>query len=230
MVNAIPLRCRKWDCHTCGPRNRRRLLRCLASTQVDTLMTLTCSRVRYRTPRLAFIHLSRAIPHLMKRLRRTFPRSRIEYFCVWEQTRSGWPHVHVLFRGPYIPQRCLSRQWDALTGSPVVDIRHVDTRRTVAAYVSKYLVKQPHVPPGFRRFRTSRSFWQEESPTRRSHPDPDNPWRLRSDSIWDLAYIWARLGLAVSYESDEFLLARTKHPPPSYFPEVPSDVQAPLQL
>lgn len=192
-------------------------------------MTLTCSRRQYPSPLVAFRSLSQAIPVLMKRLRRSFPDNRIEYFCVWESTASGWPHVHVLFRGPYIPQRCLSSHWQELTGSPVVDIRRVYTRAQVASYLSKYLTKQPDVPYGHRRFRTSRAFWQGDSPGRRNPNPTGERWRLRRDSLFTLAQVWSNLGFIVTFDHPGSLTAFFQRPPPISFPEVPRDVQTPLR-
>jgi len=99
-----------------------------------------------------------AINRLFKRLRRRFPTHHIEYALVWETTKKGWPHAHILLRAPFIPQPILSRLWAALTGAYIVDVRKVDSRAHAAAYVTKYLTKSPEVPAGFRRFRTSRLY------------------------------------------------------------------------
>ncbi len=223
------MRCHKWDCPNCGPQNRKRVLRSLEGTRVDTLITLTCSRSHYRSPDAAFYVLSASIPILMKRLRRAFPRTPIEYFCVWESTRTGWPHVHVLFRGPFIPQRTLSRHWADLTCSPIVDIRHVNSQAQVASYLSKYLVKQPRVPFGHRRFRTSRAFWQAGSPSRRNPCPSGEPWKLRRDSLYTLADIWVRLGFVISFDHPSSFTARYVQPPPVFFPHFPHDLQTPLR-
>lgn len=228
-VQAIPMRCHKWDCSSCAPANRRRILRCLEATHVDTLMTLTCSRRRYDTPLAAFYKLSASIPDLMKRLRRAFPASRIEYFCVWESTAAGWPHVHVLFRGPFIPQRCLSTYWNELTASPIVDIRRVNTKGEVARYLSKYLMKQPHVPFGHRRFRTSRAFWQANTPGRRNPSPSGEPWRVRRDSIFTLAHLWSGLGYCITFEPPSSLSAHYVRAPPIMFPWLPNGWQPTLQ-
>lgn len=221
-LKAIPLRCRRWDCPDCGPRQKRRLLRCLESTRVDALLTLTCARNHYPDPRTAFVYLSRQIPHLIKRLRRAYPLVSIEYFCVWEKTSAGWPHVHVLLRGPYIPQRLLARHWSQLARSPVVDIRAVRQDGDAARYLSKYLTKQPAVPPGYRRFRTSQSFWQGDRPTRPPR-DPSAPaWSMRRDCLAYIVSTWTAAGLVVSFAHPSEAQARARGPdPPIYFPEVP---------
>lgn len=222
-LKAIPLRCRRWNCPDCGPHNKRRLLRCLKTTRVDALITLTCARRRYSDPDTAFKYLTRQIPHLIKRLRRAFPLASIDYFCVWEKTRDGWPHAHLLLRGPYIPQRLLSRHWSQLARSPIVDIRAVHQQGDAAHYLAKYLTKQPSVPPGFRRFRTSQTFWQGDRPTRRPR-DPSSPsWALRRDCLSYIASTWASCGLEVTFTHPSLAEAHASRPPPPlYFPEVSS--------
>lgn len=118
-------------------------------------MTLTVRPTDYANPDEAFKAASLAINRLMKILRRRWPRFRIEYGLVWEKTKKGWPHAHVLLRAPFIPQSFLSRTWERLSGAKVVDIRIIRTEGQAAAYVTKYVSKQPAVPPGYRRYRFS---------------------------------------------------------------------------
>ena len=77
---------------------------------------------------------------LKERLRR---RGLLEaYFCVPEFTESGLVHLHLIFRGSYIPQKLLSKWWDEIHQAPVTYIRLIRfTRKAVARYVSKYVSK-----------------------------------------------------------------------------------------
>jgi hypothetical protein len=83
--------------------------------------------------------LGTALVRLTRRIRRRGWTH--EYLAVWELTRAGTPHVHVLQRGDYIPQRWLSAAWARLTGCPVVDIRQITSARAAAGYVTKYGLK-----------------------------------------------------------------------------------------
>lgn len=76
---------------------------------------------------------------LIKRLRR---RGLVEgYVWVGEYTKSGLKHYHVLLRGQYIAQAMLSTWWEELTGAKVVDIRWVRSKKGMARYLVKYMVK-----------------------------------------------------------------------------------------
>lgn len=157
-VAALPLYCRKWSCAKCGAFHRKRLRRRLINGQPNAFLTLTVNPAIHDTPDDAFRAASLAINKLMKVLRRAFPSKRLEYALIWERTKKGWPHAHLLLRAPYIPQAFLSRAWQRLSGAKIVDIRMVRTEGEAAAYISKYLTKDPAVPMGFRRYRTSRAY------------------------------------------------------------------------
>lgn len=62
----------------------------------------------------------------------------------------GNAHAHVLYYGPWVDQRDLSRWWEAETGSYVVDVRQVGKRGDFAgavAEVCKYICKMSSAPP-----------------------------------------------------------------------------------
>lgn len=162
----VPMRCGSWDCEDCGPLKRKRLIKRLIAGNPSALMTLTASRRAHPSPYAAFHHLSYAINLLFKRLRRRYPGKEIQYALVWERTKKGWPHAHVLLRAPFLPQALISRLWTELAESPIVDIRAVTSNRMVVAYVSKYLSKAPDVPPHCRRFRTSRAYADAHRPVK----------------------------------------------------------------
>jgi len=65
-----------------------------------------------------------------------------EFFKVVEFTRSGLEHLHVLFRGSYIPQGWTSDEWESIHGAKITFIEEVKgTRANVANYLVKYILK-----------------------------------------------------------------------------------------
>ena len=66
-----------------------------------------------------------------------------DYIRCPEKTRSGLRHEHILFRGSYIEQAYLSYLWAKIHDSPVVDIRRVRGRHSLACYLAGYLAKSP---------------------------------------------------------------------------------------
>lgn len=64
-----------------------------------------------------------------------------EYIKV--RTNEGNGVIHILYVGKYIPQSWLSRQWEEIHQSPIVDIRAVDRIKGLGRYfVSQYLSQQ----------------------------------------------------------------------------------------
>lgn len=67
------------------------------------------------------------------------------YIKVPELTESGLLHLHVLFRGSYIAQALLSKWWQEIHSSKIVDIRTFRPyggKKRVANYMAKYMAKE----------------------------------------------------------------------------------------
>jgi hypothetical protein len=211
---ALPLRCRKWDCPICGPRLKKKLIRRFVAGAPTALLTLTCNPVATATRHEAFKLLSLKLNTLFKRIRRRWPYKEIQYAVVWETTKQGWPHAHILLRAPYIPQPLLSSWWADLTGAPVVDIRRVSSAGQVAHYVAKYLTKALEVPPGMKRYRTSRHYSATESPTKLRDVIDCGPFELTSWDWKDLQREWESAGFS-TYVHLNFVLVGYVGPPES---------------
>lgn len=106
---------------------------------------------------------------LHERIRRRFRT--IEYLLVLEPQKRGAAHLHMVYRGPFIPQRWLSRAAEQSGFGRIADIRLAPS--TIAIYITKSLnleLSDPSLapPPFFRRVRWSRhwSDWVRPTPTR----------------------------------------------------------------
>ncbi len=67
------------------------------------------------------------------------------YIKIPEKTKDGKHHLHILYRGRYIPHEFLSRMWDEIHKSRIVDIRVVklkNSKASIANYVAKYMSKE----------------------------------------------------------------------------------------
>lgn len=83
--------------------------------------------------------IRRSFRALVMRLRRRNLCS--GYVKVLEFTRAGLPHLHIIMRGPPIPQWWLSEVWAAVHLSPIVDVRAVRGKAGAAGYLAKYMGK-----------------------------------------------------------------------------------------
>ncbi|MBA7539851.1 hypothetical protein ES705_32136 [subsurface metagenome] len=135
----IPLPCKSWDCDYCGPRKRAAWIAKLERGDPQREFTLTCPVARFPDAIQAAKAMKRAWSKLVPRIRKLF--GAFEYALVWELTKRGVPHCHILTRGKYIPQKWISRQWDLLGIGPVVYIRSLKGNARSAAHACKYLAK-----------------------------------------------------------------------------------------
>ncbi len=198
----IPLSCRSWSCERCARTNKRRLLSRLDSVKATTLLTLTCNPARHATRDAAFVRTSLAVNQLFKRIRRKWPDATIEYFLVWERTKKGWPHAHLLLRAPFIPQGWLSHAWNELTFAPIVDIRALHSPADVVAYIAKYLSKDPQAPHGMKRYRASRRFFGDRVTNIPGRSNEVVYWRVVHDTAPAIARELVRGGWSAAQQPD----------------------------
>lgn len=135
----IPLRCKAWDCPTCGPIKRYKLIARILSGRPSRFITLPIKPDKEESIGDAFDRLKDCFRDLVKRIRRRF--GCFEYALTLEVSKGGIPHMHICARCSYIKQSWLSDNWMQLTGSFRVDIRKIDKGEYTAAYITKYLTK-----------------------------------------------------------------------------------------
>lgn len=78
---------------------------------------------------------------------------KIHYMAFAEETEAKEPHLHILLRTHYIPQRWISQQMDELLQSPIVWVERIKSAGSAIAYVTKYVTKAPA------QFGKSRRYW-----------------------------------------------------------------------
>lgn len=66
----------------------------------------------------------------------------LQYYAVVEQTIKGLDHLHILFRGPFLYQWCLSNLWRHFHHASIVWITKVrNPGRKLRGYLTKYMLK-----------------------------------------------------------------------------------------
>lgn len=138
---AVPVRCKRWSCEVCREMNRRRVIRLAKRGLPTAMLTLTVSSKHYDTPDAAAADLKRGLVALRKRINRKWPEERMPFLAVFEQHKSGYPHLHLLIRARFIPVDWLREVWTEITGSWNVNICSLKTRERAAAYAAKYIGK-----------------------------------------------------------------------------------------
>ena len=139
----IPVRCKRWSCPHCAIVNRQRVIMFAKGGEPTAMMTLTVSTRNYDTPDEAAEDLKRGLVALRKRITRRWPNERMPFIAVFEQHKSGWPHLHLLIRCRFMPVEWLRECWTEITGSWNVNITKIDKGRA-GHYVAKYIGKDLH--------------------------------------------------------------------------------------
>lgn len=180
-VVIIPLPCKSWDCPICGPRKRAAWITRLASGKPERELTLTCPVGKFLTPSLAAQAMKTAFQKLIALIRKQW--GPCEYALVWELTKKGIPHCHILLRGNYIAQKWVSRAWNKLGIGTIVYINSVKGSRLHAGHACKYLAKSngqsAKILAPLRVIQLSKNYELEHDPRNAAEKYPDFVW------VWD---------------------------------------------
>lgn len=197
---AKPLSCRSWHCPNCRPGRQKALLAQGYSGHPNRFITLTSNPAQGGTVYERAKALAHAWRLIVKRLKRLHGNMGIAYLAVFEKTQRGEPHLHILYRGPWLPQSWLSAAMDELTSSPIVDVRYVEDSRKAVRYVAKYVGKDPERFIGCKRYWSSRNFAEKRPPPIPIDPLPEQRWILSPNPFHVLLARWFSEGFgAVPY-------------------------------
>lgn len=151
--------------------------------------------------------LSHAWHTLAKRLRRAYGPKAIEYLAVVEKTKRGEPHLHILLRSPFLPQKLISDAMRELINAPVVDIRKIRRARDVAAYVAKYVTKAPHHFDGAKRYWHTPGYEVDKEDWKPPEDTSGYRWKVTREGFEYLARAWTWEGFAIRREGPDQLYA-----------------------
>lgn len=208
----MTLKCRSWLCPNCSVVRGRQLVELAKSGKPTTFITLTVNPSFGFSPASRARALAQAWPEIVRRICREFHVEHVPYLCVFEATKQGEPHLHILARLKYIPQKWLSDQMRDLIGAPIVDIRAVKSANHAAHYIAKYIGKDAHRFATCKRYWRTRS-WEIDAP----EPEPDDPiwtdtWYTSKWPLSVLAAGWKAKGWDVAME-EGMLVAMARDPP-----------------
>ncbi len=190
-ITVIPLKCRCWSCDECRPMRKARLMEEAKAGTPRLFITLTSKRRGGECPDRAARRLVDAWRTVRTEYLKKHGKDSLHFLAVFEATKLGWPHLHIVARARWVDQRWLSRRMGALIGSPIVDVREIGNISKRAAYITKYIGKNPHRFAGVKRYWRSLKYLtpntDEESATSDEVPlwcVEARPWtRVVSDLI-----------------------------------------------
>ncbi len=212
-ITVMPLRCRCWSCDECRPGRTRRLVE-EAKTGLPTLFITLTSRWRSdRTPSWAAQELVKCWRNIRRQYVYEHGKGSIPFLCVFEATKRGWPHLHIIARCKWLDQAWLSDQMAKKHNSPIVDVRRVHGLQKVAHYISKYISKNPHRFEGVKRYWRSLDFLLpclEPEPWKLAAPDG---WVIKKTNWREYAEQCVLTGLTAVWERNQVFLYLDKIPP-----------------
>jgi len=193
---AKPLKCRSWSCELCAPERKAKLFAQAAAGNPTRFLTLTVNPKVGTDPGDRLDKLANAWRLCVKRLRRLHPKDGIEYLAIVEETKAGEPHLHILLRAPFIPQRLISAWMGEIMESPIVDIRKVRNAGAAIAYVAKYVTKAPKQFGCRKRYWMSGRWEPPWEPPADEQIGPKVPWLVDRRRLEEIIGEWCNQGYA----------------------------------
>jgi hypothetical protein len=162
---AAPVKCKRWTCELCADwRSRCLMARCMEG-KPNRFITFTCRRGQFPDEVTTARAMVQAWRTIVLRWRRLNKWHKCEYIAVFEPHVSGWPHMHILWKGHWIDQKWLSQQATELLNSPIQHVFKIADAKSAAAYVTKYFSKAPT------KFGTCKRYWTSKSWPKLKHID-----------------------------------------------------------
>ena len=149
-IVVVPLCCKSWACSYCATKLAHSWAHRIAEAEPQRLITITVNPHWHPSPLAAYMALKKCWTGFVKswRLGRGLGHNgadrphTLEYAAIWElQPGTGYPHLHVLQRGDYVPQAYLTEWITHARVGKICDIRAVKHAHAAARYVVKYTGK-----------------------------------------------------------------------------------------
>ncbi len=196
-AEVLPLLCKCWTCDECRPGRTRRVVEEAKRGNPTFFITLTSRRRPELTPSQAAQALVVALRQLRRRYVKEHGKGSFAFMAVFEATKKGWPHIHMVARCKSISEIWLKDQMRELHDSPIVDRQVIHNKSKIAAYVSKYIGKNPHRFTGVKRYWRSLDYLLPP-PELDYDPWDDTPaWEVQQRTWWCLAQDLAAAGWRV---------------------------------
>lgn len=157
-IKCNPVACKRWTCPDCSPKRRARLYFQALRGHPDTFITLTSNPKTGNSPSHRARLLKDAWTRTHRKAKKLNDNRSLPFIAIFEKTKAGEPHLHILARCNWIDQAWLSQEMKVAIEAPVVDIRRINSRKKAAGYVSKYIAKDPEKFEGTKRYWSTHSY------------------------------------------------------------------------
>ncbi len=212
LQTVIPLRCRCWHCDECRPLRTAQLIAKAKAGSPTLFITLTSKRRPGLTADEAAVQIAHAWRTIRAEYLRKHGKGSLPFLAVFEATKRGWPHIHIVACCEWLSQKWLSERMAALASSPIVDVRRVHNQSKIAAYISKYIGKNPHRFKGVKRYWASRDFGWEKTAWYKLLKEMAPKWEVVRIAWRLYAYMSEHPSVTVEYGRNQALI-RPRAPP-----------------
>lgn len=207
----MPLLCRCWTCENCRPMRKARLVKECLEGAPNTFITLTANPKIGNSPD----HRARLLVKAWRYLRRVamvrYGYKSLPFMAVFEATKNGEPHLHILARVKWLDQAWISHEMDHFMRAPIVDIRRIKDPNRMANYVAKYVGKDPHHFKGTKRYWRSLDYLLPLPPDEARKP-AYNVWLVKKHTVWQMVERYKFWGFT-HIERDGDMIICSRGPP-----------------
>ena len=196
------LRCKMWECDECFSFRLLQLKHLAMAGKPNKFITLTASQAAGETADEAAQALVHAWRMVVQRAKREGIIDKIEYLCVFESFKSGFPHLHILARCAYTRQAWLSERMNEYEHSPIVFIEAVVNVNHAAIYVAKYCSKGPERWDGCKRYWRSMHWIIDPTELPAGRPVADHWAQLDPEDIQTMTAWYERHGWWATWDGE----------------------------
>ncbi len=157
-TTVLPLLCKCWTCEECNPRRKHRLAQEAIAGNPNRFLTITSRYKQDGCPHAAARALVKAWRIIRTEYEKKHGKGSLQFLAVFEATKKGWPHLHIVVRSGWIDWHWLKKRMSYLLDSPSVDIRKIKSVQQLSHYLTKYLTKKPEAFKGTKRYWRSLRF------------------------------------------------------------------------
>lgn len=221
-ASVFPLRCKSWSCETCAPLRRRALIKEAKDGKPNRFITLTVNPNWFADANDRAARLAKAWRLIVAAYRHRWPTREAEYMAVFEATKRGEPHLHIMWRGGWMDQKWLSAQMEERMGAPIVDVRQVFRSAKVAEYVSKYLSKRNVKFGNCKRYWRSKHYLEKSLAQQRAERNAGASFMVHRHSLLKYLDMVLRTFRCVTFLNAnlfEFSLHDWERAPPDFTPD-----------
>lgn len=162
-VHLVRIVCNSWRCSKCAPRKAERLAKKVANVQLTSMLTLTCDPSKFDCQDDAWAAIIPAWGQVVRMLKtRGF-----HFWWKWVKgaTEKGWPHLHVVIGGDFLPFLIVQGLWKQVYGATQVHIEKVHSQAGAVHYLLRHLTRQDgtiaYIPLRGRLTDCSKDFYDE---------------------------------------------------------------------